>query len=182
MVDKRLYVHKKEDKQIGKCPAGTPTFGKRCRQCNHRCLYLFPCYKLANIFYSMQTLAKDQNKQRDPRWTASAHCYGHSSYNCLLNNWTIADIPDLKISIILLWRISQAGSKQQWKTVYYDTINNIKNNGFDDILFISIIFVLLNLYLSDFIESQLSHSFGTTDSGSKTNTQELSQKHAFSTT
>lgn len=60
-----------------------------------------------------------------------------------------------------------------------DNINDIKNNGFDDIIFISIIFVLLHLYLSDFIECQFSRSSGTTNSSSKTDFQDLSPNMHF---
>lgn len=50
--------------------------------------------------------------------------------------WTIAGIPDLKVSVTFLWRISQARNKWQWKIVYYDDINYIKNHGFEDKSFI----------------------------------------------
>lgn len=50
--------------------------------------------------------------------------------------WTIADIPGLKVSVTSPWRISQVRSKWQWKIVYYDDINYIKNHGFDDKTFI----------------------------------------------
>ena len=127
---------KKEDKQIGKCPAGTPTFGKEYRQYILRHLYLFPCYKLAKIFYSMQTLARDQHKQSDPDEQLQLIVMAISHATACFSYWTIAGIPDFKISVTFLWRISQARRKWQWKIVYYDDINYIKNHGFEDKSFI----------------------------------------------
>lgn len=97
--------------------------------------------------------------------------------------WTIADIPGLKVSVTSPWRISQVRSKWQWKIVYYDDINYIKIMVLMiNLLFISIIFMLLHLYLSAFIECQFSHSFGTTVSGSlasKTDIEDLSWNMHF---
>lgn len=50
--------------------------------------------------------------------------------------WTIAGISDLKVSVTFLRRILEAWSKWQWKIVYYDDINDIKNCGVKDKSFI----------------------------------------------
>lgn len=126
MVWKGFHILK--NKQIGKCPAGTPNIWEK-RQYILRIYIYFQTTNQLRYFILCKHWQEININKMIPNEQLQLIVMAISLATACFSYWTIAGISDLKVSVTLLWRISEAWNKWQWKIVYYDDINDTKNHG-----------------------------------------------------